>query len=294
MKCPSQRWQSAVARESRNPTSDHRQPPRPRTTILRGTVPAAGGLLAALALMTVTTRGLHAAEQAGEIVLASDDVRLVVAANGHIIGFREKATGKERAAAGHPGALVSILHNGRWLPPKSCGRDRQRLKFEFADGDATVTVQVHEKPRWLSFEVVEVSDAAVEQVQLVNLPLASAKQHSSMSGVAADDQFAACLRSLNLETAVVVGGSPVTLSARSELGRSPVGVKAALVGCRRAELREVLKDLLKAEGVPTSPLGGPWALDAPQNRTRTFTGPVVGFPGPVPGTSLNRTYRTGS
>ena len=44
------------------------------------------------------------------------------------------------------------------------------------------------------------------------------------------------------------------------------GAKIALAGCPTREVREVLKEIVRAEGLPWSPLGGPFALDAEENR----------------------------
>jgi len=47
----------------------------------------------------------------------------------------------------------------------------------------------------------------------------------------------------------------------------PCRAKAAIIGCPKEELRNVLKEaVLAAEELPHSPLGGAWALDAPINR----------------------------
>ena len=39
-----------------------------------------------------------------------------------------------------------------------------------------------------------------------------------------------------------------------------------MVGCPASELRTILKEVVRQEGLPYSPLGGPWALDAEENR----------------------------
>ena len=44
------------------------------------------------------------------------------------------------------------------------------------------------------------------------------------------------------------------------------GAKIAVAGCPTREVREVLKEIVQAEGLPWSPLGGPFALDAEENR----------------------------
>ena len=78
----------------------------------------------------------------------------------------------------------------------------------------------------------------------------------------------ACALALNLKTNVAElpqPGSRLRAIAYSRFGFD--GAAAALVACPAAEMRDVLKEAVSAApDLPHSPLGGPWALDAPLTR----------------------------
>jgi len=87
-----------------------------------------------------------------------------------------------------------------------------------------------------------------------------------MSGLAADDEFGVCLRTLNLQTQVNVGRNPPVLTATAFKVHGLEKGAAALAACPMPKLRRALQDLVRDEGLPYSALGGPFSLDAPQNR----------------------------
>jgi hypothetical protein len=131
----------------------------------------------------------------------------------------------------------------------------------------TVSVKATPKKQWLVFELASVSDPKVEEVSFGCVRLALGKNQNSMSGIVSDDEFAAAARALNLQTNLRLSGGPTpALAPYAESKHGLVGAKVALVGCPAHELRPVLKDLLREEGVLHSPLGGPFAFDAEENR----------------------------
>ena len=150
--------------------------------------------------------------------------------------------------------------------PTSCDYAGGKLSVEFAQARVTVVIKVVPKDHYFVFEVESVSDPQVEEVWLANLEVTSSKYVSVMSGVATDGEFAACLRALNLQVRGQIGERPAVLAGTSYREYGLVGAKIALVGCPHGELRDVLKEVVRNEGLPFSPLGGPWALDAEENR----------------------------
>jgi hypothetical protein len=129
-----------------------------------------------------------------------------------------------------------------------------------------VTIKSLPREHYFVFEVESVSDPAVEELSLINLPVTSCKYSSGISGVAADDDFAVALRVLDLKANGRVGGQPAVLTAICSQKHGIAGARVALAGSPAGEIRSVLKEIIHDEGLPESPLGGPWALDAPENR----------------------------
>ena len=190
--------------------------------------------------------------------------KLAVSPFGRCAALIDKSTGEDRIHRTTP--LVSIKIGDQTHTRAKCSLKEGKLIFQFKKAETTVVLGVTAKPRYFVFQVESVSNAAVDEVTFVNLSLKPCDRVSSMSGLAADDRFGVCLRTLNLPTQVSVrGASPVlTATAFKKLGLT--NGKAALAACPTPRMIPVLQDLVRNEGLPYSALGGPFALDAQQNR----------------------------
>ena len=199
-------------------------------------------------------------------VLENQYCRYAIAADSTSLWLRDKQSGKDRCAAKARHPLARLRKAGATYSSTVCSAKGDRLTLGFDRLGATMVLKATSKPRYLVFEVESISDADVDGLMLLNLPVTMGRYVSSMSGLAADEEFAACVRALDLRSFAQVGGNPVTLTASASRQPGLVGAKVALVACPAVEIRMVLKELIEAEGLPKSPLGGPWALDAPENR----------------------------
>ena len=122
------------------------------------------------------------------------------------------------------------------------------------------------KPQYFVFSVESVSNPDVDELTFVNLNLKPCPYVHAMSGLAADDDFGVCLRTLNLETRVQVGRNPPVMTATAFKEHGLQNGRAAVAACPTPQLRHALRDLVRNEGVVYSELGGPFALDAEENR----------------------------
>ena len=206
------------------------------------------------------------AEAGPNIVLENDHVRYVVGANGRNLSFLDKHTGTEYCAQKGNRALVTLKKGTAWYEPTACIYADGRLSFQFHPPGITAVLKAACRKHYFVFEVESISDPDVDELLLPNLAVTSSQYVSGMSGVASDDDFAACLRALNLQTLLQVGGNPPVFSSRCYRKYAVAGAKLALVGCPKAEIRAVLKEVVREEGSPYSPLGGPYALDAEETR----------------------------
>lgn len=163
-------------------------------------------------------------------------------------------------------ALVSIKQAGSIHRRCVCAWENGKLVFRFAKAKTSVTVDVEEKPAYFVFDVVSVEGPGVEEVTFVHLNLEERRHVHAMSGLAADERFSVCLRTLNLETQVRVGGNPPELTATAFREHGLDRGRAALVACPTPAARPVLRELVRNEDLPYSELGGAFALDAAPNR----------------------------
>ena len=190
--------------------------------------------------------------------------KLAVSPAGRCTSLIDKLTGEDYVLRTSP--LVSIKQGDKLHRRAACSLEDGKLVLRFAEARITVTVGVIAKPGYFVFEVESVDGPSVDELTFVRLNVKPCEHVSAMSGLAADDRFGVCLRTLNLETRVDVGGNPPILRARAFAEHGAERGAAALAACPTARMREVLQDLVREEKVPYSPLGGAFALDAEENR----------------------------
>jgi len=190
--------------------------------------------------------------------------KLAVSPRGRCAALLDKRTGEDHVLRTCP--LVSIKQRDKTYQRAACSLVDGDLVFRFDKAETKVVLGVEAKPQYFVFHVKSVTGADVDEVTFVHLSLKSCEHVSAMSGLAADEQFGVCLRTLNLETYVQVGGNPPLLRATAFKEHGLEGGRAALVACPTPQLRPALQELVRAEGVPHSALGGPFSLDAEENR----------------------------
>lgn len=224
-------------------------------TIALGALPAAGE-------QTAAPQG----QPSHEIVLENDYLRYVISPEGRSLRLEDKHSGKQYLADGAPRPFAVVTVDKTQYAPSACAYADGKLSFQFEQAKATLVVKVACKPSHFVFEIESVSDPAIERVTLLNLAVTSSKYVNGMSGMAADDDFAVCVRTLDLLSEFSLGGRPAVFSARCDKQYGIAGAKLALAGGPKAAIRSMLKVVVREEGLPYSPLGGPFALDADETR----------------------------
>ncbi len=200
------------------------------------------------------------------VVLDNRLLRLSLDARGRVVGLVDKATGQDHCA--QPSVdFATIRTGGASYRPSSCTYRDGQLTLQFGRSGVTAQVKVTNRDRYFVFELLSVSDAAVAEVVLGSVAVRGAKQSSAAVAWASDGEFATAVVPLNLQVEVGLhGGQQPVFSPRCERRYGLVGAKTALVGCPHRQVRPVLQEVVRASGLPYSPLGGPFALDAPENR----------------------------
>ena len=223
-------------------------------------------IFAATILVLLVGQLAHAAA-AEKIVFKNDSIEYTLTAEGKNASFLVRGRDRNQEYLAGPGqqAVVTLKTGGKSYSPTSCRFADGRLVAEFAEAHATITLSVRCAKRYIRFEIESVDGPAVEQVSLLNLVLKT-DEANAMSGLASDAENAIVLRALNLQASGRAGGKPAWLSATASREHQFAGAKIGLTAAPVAEIRQVLKEMLESEGATRSPLGGPWALDAPRNR----------------------------
>ncbi|MHB8898815.1 MAG: LamG domain-containing protein, partial [Thermoguttaceae bacterium] len=182
-------------------TAPHRQSP-PGSDPAYQEVPAASQLASAVATFETN----HAS--------------LAVGPTGRCIALLDRSTGENRLLRTAP--LVTIADGGARDGRAVCSLENDKLLFRFPRSGAAVALEVTPGAGgdYLVFRLDSVEGASPDEVSFVHLDLKPCPHVQQMSGLAGDDRFGVCLRALNLETRVNVGGNPPVLaaSATTELG----------------------------------------------------------------------------
>ncbi len=194
-----------------------------------------------------------------DIVLATKTFRYAIGTSGVNAAFTATESGIDYARLAPPSPIARVRIADRWHNSVSATGNSNRMELGFADSAATVTLGVTAYPQHLVLEVVAASDE-VDELQWLNLDL-------TLKGNL-EEPFAACVLALNLKTNVPgIPGPSSRLTASCVRRFGIIGGAVAIVGSPMAEFRDALKEAVStSDTLPQSPVGGPWAMDAPINR----------------------------
>lgn len=190
--------------------------------------------------------------------------KLQIDARGRCVGLIDKRTGDSLLASAAP--LLTAAIGGKTLTPASCTFANGLLRVAFGKSEAAAVIECVSKDQYLTFNVKSVEGKPIDSLTFLSLSVQPGKHVSPTSGAVVGEEWGVCLRALNLQTQVSAGGAPPTLKAACISEHGIVGSKAALVVVPDDQLRGALKEMIRAEKLPASELGGPFALDAQELR----------------------------
>ena len=214
---------------------------------------------------------------APHVVLENKYVRYVIGSDGRNLHFIDKATRTDYFSTYSAASCFSLKRNGTTCLPTRCTWDNGNILLEFADIAVSVVVKVTGHESYFIFELVALNGADIDEFVLTDLILnMPGYDHGMTLNIVSNREFAVCLLALNLQVNVnpvpdtsvqIIGKEPfrsekaaLTAIAYPEFGFT--GAKSALVACPSGEMRSVLKEIVREEKLPYSPLGGAWARDA--------------------------------
>ena len=214
------------------------------------------------------------------IELENQYLRYVIDGDGSNVTFADRQTGVDHSAHNSGVKFARLRRGGREFAASQVTLTDGKLHVQFGESGITAVIEVKVEARYLTFEVVSVSDGALDELVFVDVPL-SASEVSPSAG-----RFQACTLALNLSTDVTdLPGPSQHLFASCFPRPGFVGAKAAILGCPREELRNVMKEVVRAsKELPQTDRGGPWALDAPANRGSY----LIDYPGSICETNVDQ------
>lgn len=212
-----------------------------------------GGLIAVISV--VNTR----AAEAGGATIETKHATLRISPEGRVVSFVDRRSGTNHLAPG-AGSFASINLNGQQVNASSVQADGGLVRVTFGDTGIKADLRVEGRDNYAVIEVTNLTGGEPTVLTFIDVPL-------DLKGTP-DEGLAACALALNLQTNVhEIPRANSRLRAMCYPRFGFAGARVAIISCPTQRLRDIMKQAVTdAPELPHSPLGGPWALDAPVNR----------------------------
>jgi hypothetical protein len=210
---------------------------------------------------------LLAAARAEEFVFETATARLALDDRGCCTSLRDKADGTEWLA-GKPAAFFAIKKNGATFAATTLSRAGDNYHAEFGAACVSADLSISAQPAFVRIQLVRLSDAEVESLELAHVKLQPLKRNGSWLGALWDERFAVALLGLSDCVNVTAGGNRLLAEIYREFGLEGQGV--ALVATPPAGLMAQVQAVEHACGLPSPQLGGAWAKQSQDVRTGYF------------------------
>lgn len=221
--------------------------------------PKINWLLIAIFLVNLGIISFSNGETTKTIEIENNHVKYVIAANGKNLHFIDKQTAIDYCAGKHS-RFARLTKNGKRYDASSVCYADGCMTVQFGQSGVSAVIKVMNKKNYFIFEVSSITDNQVQELVFIDLAITCKEMP--------EETFAGCALALNLQTKVNVLPGPMSRLKASCYPRFGfAGAKAAIIGCPKPLLRDILKEVVSAaEELPHSSIGGPWALDAPITR----------------------------
>ena len=207
------------------------------------------------ALLLLTAHGIN-----DVATFETDSFTLAVGADGRTDCFIDRRSGVDYYD-GEPGAPFAVIRTGAGtFPSTSAAYAGGQLTLGFDGVDGRVVFRVAQASKRLEFEVVSFDCDSADVLVFATIPL-------TLKG-SLEEPFGVSPLALNLNTNCeqIPGLCPGLNGFIAYKRFGFVGARGAIVAAPMNELRDALKEAARVSDIAHSPLGGPWALDAPVNQ----------------------------
>ena len=204
-----------------------------------------------------------------DFTLSNEYVCVAFDAKGRVSSIRETSTGRELVGEKVPFMYVT-RKDGTVSEPVACVEDALGgLRFVFADGECRVAITPFEGG-W-TFQTVSMSVMDCDRLMLGRIVPSCNSEKGSLSNVVMDDRSGVVLRAYMPEIDTDEGNREIAtesrdtwVSVRREFGFT--GMRYGLSAGPADKLITMLRGMAKAAGMVQTGCGGPWSLEAEENR----------------------------
>jgi hypothetical protein len=207
-------------------------------------------------------------QEANRIILETDSLQYIIGTNGFNHAFQDRRSGKNYLDTADPGHFVAIEENGQKFGSTSVKVDAGLLQAKFGDSGVSAWIRARVLREYLTLELVEVSDQAVSIFHVADLSLTLTKYVGDSLACCRNDEYAAAVMSLNLETNSVPSRRKAcaVLTASADQRVRLEGASVAILGCPTGSLLDLIEQVEIENGLPHPILGGVWARKSPEVR----------------------------
>ena len=225
--------------------------------------------LALFALSPAVAQTNQTGARAGgdRIVLETNQLLFAVGTDGLTRAFQDRRTGKNYLEPAKAERFMSVEKNGQRIGSTSVELNNGFLHVKFGDSGIRAKIHVRVLPHYITFELTSVNDHTISVFHLLNVPLTLTKYVSRSIASCRDDNYAAAVIPLNLEThAHAESGPPPVLTALADRRVRLEGAKIALLGTPTTDLLSGIEQVEIENGLPHPTLGGVWARKSPEQK----------------------------
>ena len=245
-----------------------------------------------LSLCGVSAMGAAGVRSEGDrILLENDHVVYAVGTDGLNKAFVNKRTGRDHLDNADLVPFMAIKKDEQWHGATAVEWARGFLHVNFGDSGVRAKVHVRALANYLTLELTTLNNHTISEIHLVRVPLDITQTIGKSLTHCRNDDDAAALIPLNLETHSYVApmepavpGEPIPgmvfLGARGHVGpqgdERPVliahadrrvgldGAKVAVITCPTKSLLDIIEQVEIENGLPHPTIGGVWARRSPE------------------------------
>lgn len=205
-----------------------------------------------------------------EIVFENARFRAVLGDDAVWRSLVDKATGKDYCAADRKVTFAEGRIDDKTHAANRAAIAGERLTVGLAQCDTQLVYEVIKADDWVAFRLETITGVRPSHLTVVRLGVTITEHVGPMLGGAWNDQYAICLRGLNLQThgsaSRVGNASLLVTTSQDQPGPKLEGSGAALVAAPTAHLRPILGKFAAAFDVPRNEADGVASKDLPIAR----------------------------
>jgi len=201
-----------------------------------------------------------AAENPKPIEIENEYARYIIGPDGTNLHFTDKQARRDYCLNEPASKFAHITKNGTEYYASSVASRDGKIEVQFSNSNITAVIEIISHPDYFSLRVLSISDTSIDKLTFLDIPLTCVGKTT--------EPFQFCALALNLQTNVVALPGPMNrLEAEAFQRFGFPGAQAAVIACPKGKMLDIMKKVVTdSNQLPQSPLGGPWAKEAENNR----------------------------